>query len=285
MKKKIMLFGIIILFFSPYLQAQVNVIDTVATTTNFPFDLAVNSVGDVYFLEQPAPFFLDQWHQSPDLKVIRHGSSVVETVFSVGEFPSIGSIDGITIDQSDEVYGVSGGNTRIWKLRNSTPVELSNLRQFSSTGFDLAVDQEGNILIPDGNPGLKMFYPDSRRSSTIANGSSGSNGITLSSTGQVYASNLTEGVRGFSLSYGEDGFSRTPSEIIAGGGTDRSLTTAIPAIEADLTCPTPIECKKRLAIDREGNLLIADPGRHVIRKLTSDGLLMTIAGDGEAAYS
>ncbi|MCD6012771.1 MAG: S-layer protein [Flavipsychrobacter sp.] len=51
------------------------------------------------------------------------------------------------------------------------------------------------------------------------------------------------------------------------------------ATAAKLNCPTSI------ALDASGNLLIADYGNHVIRKVTPAGIISTIAGTGTAGYS
>jgi len=49
-----------------------------------------------------------------------------------------------------------------------------------------------------------------------------------------------------------------------------------PASEAQLWSP------RGVAVDREGNLFIADTGHRRIRKVTPDGIITTIAGNGEA---
>lgn len=63
---------------------------------------------------------------------------------------------------------------------------------------------------------------------------------------------------------------------VAGGGVDRPLPLTIArATEARLTQPRDV------AVDRFGNLLIADFGAHMVYQVTPDGTLVVIAGTGE----
>ncbi|MCF8036072.1 MAG: putative Ig domain-containing protein, partial [Desulfobacteraceae bacterium] len=52
-----------------------------------------------------------------------------------------------------------------------------------------------------------------------------------------------------------------------------------PAAEAQLRNPSDV------AVDDEGNLYIADTGNHCIRKVSSNGIITTLAGTGEPGYS
>ncbi len=52
-----------------------------------------------------------------------------------------------------------------------------------------------------------------------------------------------------------------------------------PAIDAQLSRPGG------LAVDAEGNLFIADVGNHRVRKVSADGIITTLAGNGGAGFS
>jgi DNA-binding beta-propeller fold protein YncE len=52
-----------------------------------------------------------------------------------------------------------------------------------------------------------------------------------------------------------------------------------PALNAQLNYPTDV------AVDRTGNLYIADSSNNRIRKVSPDGIISTIAGNGTAGYS
>jgi streptogramin lyase len=70
--------------------------------------------------------------------------------------------------------------------------------------------------------------------------------------------------------------------IADGGDTNR-----IRKIDPDgrtSTLPGEFDTPSGLALDKAGNLIVADTGANVIRKLSPDGTLSTIAGDGTAGF-
>jgi len=66
---------------------------------------------------------------------------------------------------------------------------------------------------------------------------------------------------------------------VAGTGEEGYSGDGGPAIKAQLAAPAAI------AIDREGNLYIADFINHRIRRLSKDGIITSIAGTGEPEYN
>ncbi len=67
--------------------------------------------------------------------------------------------------------------------------------------------------------------------------------------------------------------------VIAGTGEGGFGGDGGPAVRALLLAPHD------LALDAEGNLLVADTGNHRIRRIDPQGVITTIAGDGQAAKS
>ncbi|KOT87622.1 leucine-rich repeat-containing protein [Streptomyces sp. NRRL F-5755] len=73
----------------------------------------------------------------------------------------------------------------------------------------------------------------------------------------------------------------TPNGLIttvAGNGTPGYVSDGGPAISTPLYYPWDV------AIDEGGNLYIADHSNHRVRKVTSDGIITTVAGTGAAGY-
>ncbi len=98
------------------------------------------------------------------------------------------------------------------------------------------------------------------------------NGIAIDSTGNLYVS---------------DGNHKTIRKIrtdrtvvtVAGNGVQGFSGDGGPATSASINFATG------LAVDLSGNLYIADKDAHRIRKVTTDGIIQTIAGTGQNGYS
>jgi sugar lactone lactonase YvrE len=65
---------------------------------------------------------------------------------------------------------------------------------------------------------------------------------------------------------------------VAGNGTEGFRGDGGPAVEAELDFPTG------LALDRAGNLYIADTNNHRVRKVAADRTITTVAGSGPTGY-
>ncbi|MBK7930890.1 MAG: hypothetical protein IPJ98_26485 [Bryobacterales bacterium] len=66
---------------------------------------------------------------------------------------------------------------------------------------------------------------------------------------------------------------------VAGGGQFRFSGDGAPALSAVLDQPSSI------ARDSDGNLFIADSNNSVVRRISADGTITTVAGTGEAGYA
>src|SRR5262245_48597392 len=97
------------------------------------------------------------------------------------------------------------------------------------------------------------------------------NGLALAADGTLYISDIGRH-RVFRLS------GRTLT-VVAGTGAPGFSGDGGPAVAAALNAP------HALTLDDEGRLLIADTFNHRIRRIDRDGIIMTIAGTGVAAYA
>jgi len=159
---------------------------------------------------------------------------------------NLSSAYGIAIDKDDNLYVLSRGHSKIFKLGEDAIARRivgTGENGFSGDGgpaldarinnpCHLVAGSEGTLYIADsGNRRIRKVTPDG----TIT---------TIAGTGE-------EG-------YGGDGGS---------------------ALEAPIAFPAAI------TIDEEGNLYIADFINHRIRRLSKDGIITSLAGTGEAEYN
>lgn len=178
-----------------------------------------------------------------------------------------------TVAGSTKGYGGDGGPATGAQLNSPTGVaidvvgniyiadrENSRVRKVSSSGIMTTIAGDGTLgFSGDGGPAIlaKLNVPTA---------------LTVDSLGNVYiADQVNERVRKVSVS----GIITT----VAGNGVqgfsgDNGLATS-----AKLYSPIGV------ALDAQQNLYIADAGNNRIRKVSSSGIITTIAGNGETGFS
>jgi len=204
---------------------------------------------------------------------MRRGFSTVVWVLLLSAAPVCGQGIITTVAGSQWVFRGDGGPA------NSAP--LGNV-------LAVAVDRDGNVFAPDacnylvfkitpagtlfvvtGN-GLPGFSGDGGPATRAALNSP--SGVAVDSFGNIFIAD-TDNHRVRKVS--RDGNINT----VAGTGVAGSAIDGILAISAPLNGP------RGLAVDSSGTLYIADSGNHRVRKVTPDGRIFSVAGNGSAAYS
>src|ERR1700733_6546253 len=96
-------------------------------------------------------------------------------------------------------------------------------------------------------------------------------GVAISASGDIYIANT-----------GNSAICKVSGGVIttvAGGNAQGYSGDGGPATKAELSQPFGV------AVDSKGNVYIADTYNNVIRKVTSAGIITTLAGNGSAGYS
>lgn len=158
----------------------------------------------------------------------------------------------------------------------------------------IAVAPDGSIYIADaGNHRIRRIAPNGIITTIAGNGDAlnGINGGYSGDGGQASGAKLNYPM---DVAIGHDGsiyiadsFNNRirkidPSGIIstvAGNGTDTYSGDGGLAVLAGINNPNGIE------VDQDGTLYISDYRNHCIRKVTPDGIISTLAGNGTAGYS
>jgi uncharacterized protein (TIGR03437 family) len=160
------------------------------------------------------------------------------------------------------LYVADSGNHRVLKVTAQGTQAVAQVA--APTG--LAVDAGGALYVADAFGAQILRLPESGAPTFLAGSG---RAVAVGADGGVYASDGQQ-VRRY--------FSGGGSAMAAGGG-NRAYGDGGPAIQARLNRPAG------LALDRDGNLYIADEGNHRVRRVARDGVISTVAGTGAAGYS
>ena len=209
---------------------------------------------------------------------------------------------GLAVDAAGNLYIADAGNHRVRKVSPAgivTTAAGNGSEGFSGDGSSAAlaklflpvgvmVDVSGNILIADSNNERIRKVSSAGVISTIAGtGSLGFGGdgglatsaqlavpysIAMDPAGNIY---IADSVNMRIRKIAPDGI----ISIAAGDGTEGFTGDEDLAVTAQLASPSSV------AVDAAGNLYIADAGNNRIRKVSPDGLIVTVAGDGTAGYA
>ena len=219
-----------------------------------------------------------------------------------------GTIGGVAVDASGNLYFAEPdiGNNLVFKVDRQgtlTVVAGNGTIGFSGDGgpatsaaldspVGVAVDPDGNVFIADTfNHRIRKVTPDGIITTVAGNGTRGYSGdgglatnaelnmagngfLAVDLAGNLYIADQNNNVIRM----------LTPSGIIftvAGNGTSGYSGDGGLATNASLN----LNGYGAVAVDASGNLFIADEGNSVIRKVTPDGIISTIAGTGAFGFS
>jgi uncharacterized protein (TIGR03437 family) len=219
---------------------------------------------------------------------------------------SLNGPDGVAVSPTGDVYVGDRFNNRVRKVSPDgkiTTVAGTGVASFSGDGgpataaslvllSGLALDAAGNLYIVD-NDRVRKVTPAGIISTVAGTGVAGFSGdggpataaaLFLSTGVSAYWGATVDGAGNL---YFSDGGNHRVRRVDAGGtittyagnGTARFSGDGGPAIAASLNTP------EGLALDTAGNLYIADMNNGRVRKVSVDGVIATVAGNGSFDFS
>jgi sugar lactone lactonase YvrE len=198
---------------------------------------------------------------------------------------------GSNVNFSVSVSG-TGPFTYQWRLNGTnlptgiiTTVAGNGLKSFSGDGgaatnasfngaYGVAVDNSSNIFIADFvNGRVRIVYPDGNIYTVAGGGTSLSDpsGVAVDANGKLIIADPGANRIGWK-SFGT-------IITVAGNGTASFSGDGGPATNATLNDPFGV------ALDAKGNLFIADTDNSRIRKVNTNGIITTVAGNGSPSFS
>jgi hypothetical protein len=229
-------------------------------------DLAADSAGNVYIAEYNGIRRL-----TPAGVVDTFASGFPAGPDTFGQPPSI---DSIAVDSHDALFaattehcgtgrGATACHFQVWHVSSAS--QVSSVCPLDWTAVGLAVGPNGDFFAGYFDRGLaRVGVSTCARFQSVGESSSQFiHGIAVDSAGNAYA--VDEGSHVI-LRVTPGGVSTFAGQSLMPGYADG------PASKASFKSPTDV------AIDNRGNLYVADTGNDVVRKITPDGQVSTIAG-------
>jgi len=263
----------------------------IGTNASFhgPSSVAVDAMGNVYVADRINNL----------IRKITAGSVVTTLAGSLnpgsangtGSSASFNYPTGVAVDDSGNVYVADYGNNMIRKITAAGMVTtlagsgsqgsfngIANTATFYAPA-GLAVDDSGNVYVADqGNNLIRKISTNGIVTTVAGSGAIGSvNGIGTAAAFNQPASVALDAGRNIYVADRNNNLIRkiSPSGIVttlAGSGNTGSATGT--GTDASFYYPTGI------AVDASGNIYVADYANCMIRKVTSFGLTITLAGSG-----
>ncbi|WP_177428132.1 NHL domain-containing protein, partial [Candidatus Venteria ishoeyi] len=209
---------------------------------------------------------------------------------------------GVAVDSKGNIYLADGGNNRVRKI---TPAGListvagNGVQDYSGDGgiataagltaFNVTVDRFNNLYIADGANHVIRKVDSAGIITTIAgNGTSG-----FSGDGELATAAQLNQPYGLSIDLsGNLYIAETGNHIIRKVDSQGVISTIAgqqgnPGFSGDNAAAATAQFEAPWAVvhDTLGNLYVADAANYRIRKITPDGLVQSIAGNGESAES
>ena len=147
----------------------------------------------------------------------------------------------------------------------------------------ITVDPAGNVVVVDSDNHALRLVSKAGAVSTLAGGGAGF------ADGQGAAARFKNPFSVVVTANGEyvmTDFWNHALRVVTPGGAVRTLAgNGEPGLVDGQGAAARFNCPQGLARDKDGSILVADTGNNAVRRVTMDGEVSTVAGNGEAGYA
>ena len=262
--------------------------------------LAADSSGNIYFTSSNCVFKLDQ--NGLLARIAGNARAGYAGDGGAATSAQLSSPTGVALDASGNIFVADSGNYRIRRVSATGIITtIAGTGQFGlpvngaaavntplGSPSSLAVDTSGRLLITDTSNNLLLRVSPSGIGAIVAGTGvsgytgdggpavrarlAGPHGLAVDTAGNIFISDTgNSSVRRLAADGTITTFAGTGFVGFSGDGG--------PAVLAQFIDP------EGLAFDRSGNLLIVDAGNNRVRKISSDGVVTTLAGNGNTVLA
>ena len=269
---------------------------------NYPFGLTVDSTGNVYV----ADYWGNLIRKITSAGVVSTfaGSGFIGSADDSGTFASFSSPSGVAVDGTGTVYVADRTNDKVRKI-TSAGVVTTLARNVSINSADgigtaalfnspsgIAVDGEGNLYVADThNQKIRKISPAGIVTTLAGSGSycMGPNGgpITLADgtgTSARFNSPFGIAVDGQGNVYVADTWGNQIRKITPTGDVTTLAGSGVKGSADGIGTAATFNYPYGVAVDILGNVYVGDTGNYKIRKITSTGVVTSLAGTGSWGF-
>lgn len=286
------------------------VVTTVATI-RFPTGVAADAAGNIYVTD-----YLSVHKIAGGVDSVFAGGSATGSADGTGAAASFYEPSSVTTDSAGNVYVLDLKNSSIRKITPGAVVSTFTGRTAAPGSADgagaaarfdaprgVAVDSAGNVFVADSEnntvrkvtpAGVTSVFAGTVGKFGYADGSSAlfslPSGVAFDKSGNLFvADSLNQVIRKITPAGVVSTLAGDPSNsievgIVRGGSSDGTGSNASFRLSIVPVSPASLYrfvCQGALTVDQGGNIYVADCGNDTIRKVTSAGVVTTIAGSAQ----
>lgn len=223
------------------------------------------------------------------------GSGTSGFANGAGTVASFNAPNGVAVDSSGNVYVADLGNQAIRKVTSSGVV--STLAGTGAQGFangpgtsasfsnptGTAVDSAGNVYVADaGNHAIRKISSSGVVSTLAGTGISG----FVNDSGTAASFNNPNGVAvdGMGTVYVADTDNHVIRKITSSGVVSTLAGSGVAGFLNGAGSAAMLNAPRGVAVDSTGNVYVGDTQNNAVRKITSDGVVSTLAGSSTSGF-
>ena len=269
--------GTVVNYPEPTATDDVGVTSLSMTVASFsaPYGAAVDGSGNIYVADRDNDT-IRKITSSGVVTTLAGRAGISGSSDGTGSAARFSNPSGVAVDASGNIYLADTGNHTIRKITSSGVVTtLAGSARISGSAdgtgsaarfnnpSGVAVDASGNVYVADASQGTIRKVSSSAVVTTVAGSFAGPSGIAVDGSGNIYVAGTDSCVIRKISSSGAVAVLAGSDLCGSADGTGSAATFFSPF---------------GVAVDATGNIYVADTTNNIIRKITSSGVVTTLAG-------